>query len=424
VVKVWDIARKDLLRSFRSAVLLLMMFVVPLLITGLIYFAFGRAGSGKFELPLTRVQVANLDQGDPHSGLSAGEMLAAHLQGEEMAGLLAVTPAPDEASARAAVENQEADVAILIPAGFSQAAVEPGAGATVTLLHDPTLSIQPALVRLVVSEYLDVFSGLKIALQVTAHGLQERGLALDGQAIEQVEEAYIAWVQAAPRSSDGSRAVTPIFETRTPAGEAPQVDLVSLMLGPVLAGMTVFFAFFTGASGAATLLYEDEGGTLARLFTTPTTREAVLGGKFLAILLTLIVQVTVLLLAGRLLFGIHWGQPAAAALLTLGLVIAASGFGVFVISLVKSSRQTGPVIGLVMTLGGLLGGLIPTGDPSQPGVFEKVSLVLPQGWAMRGWRLALGGASPAEVLLPVAVLLAAGALLFAAGALVFRRRFA
>jgi len=109
---------------------------------------------------------------------------------------------------------------------------------------------------------------------------------------------------------------------------------MSLMLGPVLAGMTISFALFTGAAGASSLLHEDEEDTLARLLTTPTARAAVLGGKFLAILLTLAVQVVVLLLAGRLFFDINWGQPAATALLTLGLVVAASGFGLFLISFV------------------------------------------------------------------------------------------
>ena len=423
-MKVWDIALKDLLRSFRSAMLLVMMFVVPLLITSLIYFAFGRAGGDSFELPPTRVQVANLDQGDPHSGLLAGDMLAEHLQSEDLAGLLAVTMAVDEASARAAVEGQEADVAILIPAGFSQAVVEPGASAIVTLVHDPTLTVQPAVVSLVVGEYLDAFSGLKIALQVTTRGLQDRGLALDGPSVEEVRAAYVAWVQDAPRASDGSQSASTILETRTPAGNSPADDAVSRMLGPVLGGMTIFFAFFTGASGASTLLHEDEEGTLARLFTTPTARAVVLGGKFLAIMLTLAVQVAVLLLAGRFMFDIQWGRPVTTALLTLGLIVAATGFGLCVISFVKTSRQTGPVIGLVMTLSGLLGGLIPTGDPSQPGVFEKVGLILPQGWAMHGWRLALNGAGPAEVLPSLAVLLVSGLALFVLGLMVFRRRFA
>ncbi|MEJ2555996.1 MAG: ABC transporter permease, partial [Anaerolineae bacterium] len=140
---------------------------------------------------------------------------------------------------------------------------------------------------------------------------------------------------------------------------------------------------------------------LARLFTMPTPRAAILGGKFFAILLTLAVQVSVLLFAGRLLFGIRWGQPATVALLTLGLVVAAAGFGVFLMSFVKTARQSGPVMGLTVTLTGLLGGLMPTGNPSQPGVFDRVSLFLPQGWAMRGWKLAVNRATLAEALLPI-----------------------
>ena len=45
-MKALDIALKDLVRSWRSAFTLVMMFVAPLLITGLIYMAFGGLGSG------------------------------------------------------------------------------------------------------------------------------------------------------------------------------------------------------------------------------------------------------------------------------------------------------------------------------------------------------------------------------------------
>ncbi|UCC65376.1 MAG: ABC transporter permease [Anaerolineae bacterium] len=422
-MKVFDIALKDLLRSFRSAFLVVMMFVAPLLLTGLIYFAFGRAGGGRFDLPLTRVQVANLDQPDPHSGLAAGQMLAEYLQGDDLAGLLQVTVAPDKASARTAVERQEADVAVLIPADVTFAALNPDATAIVALYHDPTLTIQPGIVRLIVSDYIDGFSGVKIALQVTAQGLAERGLELDTPTVEQVEREYVAWVQSAGHTHEAEDTADPILTTRTPAGESPPADLISTLLGSVMARMMIFFAFFTGAAGAASLLYEQEEGTLARLFTTPTPRAAILGGKFFAILLTLAVQVPLLLFVGRLLFGIRWGQPATVALLTLGLIVAAAGFGVFLMSFVKTARQSGPVMGLTVTLTGLLGGLMPTGNPSQPGVFDKVSLLLPQGWAMRGWQLAVNGATPAEAVLSTGVLAVAGLVLFAIGLLGFRRRF-
>src|SRR5512139_4100179 len=104
-MKLFDIALKDLLRSFRSAFLLVMMFVAPMLITALLYFAFGRSGGGGFQLPVTRVLVANLDRADPRSGLAAGQMLAEYLQSEEMSALLQVNIAADEAAARAAVER-------------------------------------------------------------------------------------------------------------------------------------------------------------------------------------------------------------------------------------------------------------------------------------------------------------------------------
>jgi hypothetical protein len=46
LMKVLDIALKDMLQNFRSVFALMMMFVEPIMITGLIYFAFGGLGGG------------------------------------------------------------------------------------------------------------------------------------------------------------------------------------------------------------------------------------------------------------------------------------------------------------------------------------------------------------------------------------------
>ena len=77
-MKIVDIALKDLKRSFRTPFVLVMMFGAPLLITGLLYFAFGNLTSDgdDFDLPVIRVQVANLDQPEAQAGgLVAGETL-------------------------------------------------------------------------------------------------------------------------------------------------------------------------------------------------------------------------------------------------------------------------------------------------------------------------------------------------------------
>ena len=74
-MKVIDIALKDLLGSFRNAIALVFMFVIPIAVTVLFYFMFGNiAGDGEFNVPKTRVILVNLDRGSPQfqEYLSAG----------------------------------------------------------------------------------------------------------------------------------------------------------------------------------------------------------------------------------------------------------------------------------------------------------------------------------------------------------------
>jgi hypothetical protein len=64
MLKVLDIALNDLTRSFRSAFAIGMMVVVPLLLTGLIYFAFGTPGGvsgGDVSMTAIKVGVVNAD---------------------------------------------------------------------------------------------------------------------------------------------------------------------------------------------------------------------------------------------------------------------------------------------------------------------------------------------------------------------------
>jgi ABC-type multidrug transport system permease subunit len=93
------------------------------------------------------------------------------------------------------------------------------------------------------------------------------------------------------------------------------------------------------------------------------------------------------------------------------------------ISFLKTTRQAGPVAGGVLTVTGMLGGLLTVGT-DMPAAFQTVNLALPQGWALQGWRLALAGAGVGEILTSVGVLLAMGALFFAVGLRQLRRRFA
>ena len=422
-MKVLDIALKDMLRSFRSGFVLVMMFVAPLLITGIIYFAFGGlGGDGGFDLPVTRVQVVNLDQPGPQFSFSFGQMLVGFLQDERLANLLQVTEATDETDARAAVDSQDAGVVVIIPPDFTTAALEPAGSAEITLYQDPTLTLGPGIVKGIVSQFVDGFAGAKIASGVVADQLGQRGAAVDASLMQDVAMQYGAWAGSLGQSWDEE--AHPALDIQPPPTEAEPASQGAGMMGPIMAGMVIFFAFFTGASTAETIILEDEGGTLARLFTTPTPRAIILGGKFAAGFITLVVQVVVLMLVSAIIFRIHWGEPLAVALVALGLVVAAVGLGVLIMSFLKSTRQAGPVMGTVLTLTGMVGGLFTTGFQNLPASYETINLLTPHGWALRGWKLVLAGGGVSEVLLPALVTLGMGVIFFVIGALVFRRRFA
>jgi ABC-2 type transport system permease protein len=417
-MKIMDVTLKDLKRVFRSAFALIMMFGAPLLIAGLLYFAFGgmTGGGDSFNLTRTRLVIANLDQVNAsESPFKAGEMLVEFLQDEELADMLEVTMASEETSARSAVNDQQADVALIIPADFSQAAITPGQKAAVLLYQDPTLTIGPGIVKDLVSHFMDAFSGAKIAAEVTNAAIQRTSLGPAPNLAQQAAMQYAAYLDSSSHSE--------ALHIKSPAGESAQAESRSSMMGPIMAGMLVFFVFFMGANGAQSIIREHEEGTLARLFTTPTPVSSILAGKFVGVFVTLVIQTIVLLAASALLFQISWGQPLSVGLATLGLIVAATGFGVMLMSFIKNTRQTGPVLGGVLTITGMIGGLFSNGMPNIPAAMDKVALSMPQGWAMQAWKLSLAGNGAQAIAIPALVLLVLGAIFFAVGLKLFRRRF-
>lgn len=198
------------------------------------------------------------------------------------------------------------------------------------------------------------------------------------------------------------------------------------IVGLIMAGMMIFYAFFTGAASAGTILQEEESGTLARLFTTPTPQSTILGGKFIAVFALIAVQLAVLMPISSVIFGTDWGAPLPLALAALALVILAASFGIFIVSLLKDTRQSGIVYGGVMTALGLLGisSVFTMNVPYVSPIVETLPLIVPQGWAMRAMRLVMEGGGVSDVLLTVGVMLALSLVFFLIGVFMFKKRFA
>jgi ABC-type transport system involved in multi-copper enzyme maturation permease subunit len=198
------------------------------------------------------------------------------------------------------------------------------------------------------------------------------------------------------------------------------------IIGPIMGGMMIFYAFYTGFATAQSILREEEERTLPRLFTTPTPQASILTGKFLAVFLTVLVQVCVLLVAASLIFGIQWGEAPAVGLMIAGAVFTASSFGIFFNSLLRSIKQSGAIFGGVLTITGMIGmiSIFVRGSPSAATLGNTVSLVVPQGWAVRAMVQAMDGAGLPSMLPTLLGLLAWTAAFLVIGVWRFNRRYA
>jgi ABC-2 type transport system permease protein len=418
-MKALDIAFKDLLRSWRSAFTVIMMFVVPLLVTGLIYLAFGGAGGGEVSIEQIKLGLVDLDAPAGDIQVSLAAELEKTLASDSLKDLLAVADYSSEAAARQAILDKQISVALVIPRDFSASVFQSDGHANLAIIHDPASSLAPAIVHSIVGQFVDGLSGSRIAVDVAASRLEKDGLNADVAVTSQVSLAYLDWAIANLPRSNGA---LPFVELQAPAASAQGKTTIQAIAGVIMAGMIVYFVFYTGALNAQSIIVEQDEQTLARLAATPTSPGAILIGKVMGSMILVSVQIVVLMLLSKLMFKIDWGDLWKTGLVSLVLVFLASGFGIFLMSFVRNSRQTGIVLGGVLTLLGMFGGLFTGGFQNLPKGFEIATLLTPHGWAFRAFKIALGDLS-GNLAVPLLVMAAIGVVSMVIGILLFRRRF-
>ena len=423
-MKVIDIAIKDLKRSGRSLFLLGMTVAAPLLITLLLYFAFGNLKSGDVSMTPIHVGVVNLDQLPDDSVLTTpiGENIRSIFFDDSVKSWITASDYVDELSARADLNAQKIGVAVIIPASLSAEYLRGGIKTPVLILQDPTLSIGPLVVRDIIVSMLDGVSGGGVMYQVLNSRAAANGKPLESDSLLPLFDRYAAWYTDFQRALFHDPQKAALVQVSPSVGSAV-ADPIQAMIGPMMAGQLIFFAFFTSAYAMLSILQESEEGTLARLFTTPTSRTAILAGKFLAVFITVLFQSVILLAAGTLFFGIRWGEAGSIILALFGQVVAAGGLGVLLVSFVKTNRQGGPVLGAGLSALGMLSGLF-TANIDMPESFNALANFTPQGWVLKAWKLSIIGQPASELVTPFVVLAIMGLIMFIVGAMMFRKRFA
>ncbi len=171
----------------------------------------------------------------------------------------------------------------------------------------------------------------------------------------------------------------------------------------------VMFAFFLVLTMGWQFVAERRQGTMKRLCAAPLSRAQILVGKLLPCFALSLFQGFFLLGAGKLLFGMNWGdRPLWLVPVVMSTSLAAIGLSLLVAALAQTETQVA-IYGtlLVLVLAGLSGTMM--GDRAlMPPQMQSLSLVTPQAWALDAYKqLLIPGAGHLDIVLTACGVLSA-----------------
>jgi ABC-2 type transport system permease protein len=369
---VFVIAGKDLRLRLRDRSAIVLGFVAPFLIAGLMSLAF--RGTNNFHVT---ADLVNLDHGP------VAASLVSSLRASDLRSFLTVREVATVDEARRAVHNRSAGAAIVVPPGFSQAA----AGTAATSVQELT-SVDSPLSAQVVRSIIEGFTA-----QIDADRLSVATALATGTPA----------ARTAALAQDASRLRVPEQAALQPVG-AHQLRPISYYAP----GMAILFVLFAVSFGSRSFFDERAQGTLDRIVAAPIPPWAVLAGKALSVFVYALLSLLTMAALTSIFFGADWGGPVAATILCTAMAIAVVALTAFVIAVARTDRQAEGVASILVFGLSLIGGnfiLVSTA----PTAIRRLALTTPNGWALRGFTDLATGAGLGAVVQPViAILVFAG----------------
>jgi ABC-2 type transport system permease protein len=414
-MKVLSIALKDLLIITRDRSGFVLMLVAPLALTFVVAFAFGGLGGGTGGTGLANIPVAivDLDEG-PFSTL-----LTSIFDSDDLADLVNPISLNDPDEARRMVDDDRLAAAVIIPAGFSaslssapQTAENVPHESIIEVYANPARPIGSGVIRSIVDTILSSFMTGVASNEVTLSQLIASGRI-------QPDQAETVGGQIAARAAEIAQQLALIrVHSRVAGSERTGFDFLNYMAP----SMAILYLTFTMANAGRSILAERDAGTLPRMLITPSRQAVVLGGKMLGVYLTGLLQMAIVLIAGRFLFNISWGDPLAVILLTLALVGAASGWGVAIAAFARTPSQAGTTaMAINLVFAALAGNFI--ARSAYPMWLQKVGFITPNAWGIEGYWALIYGGTLLEALPGILALLGMAIVLFTLAGFAFRRQY-
>lgn len=182
-------------------------------------------------------------------------------------------------------------------------------------------------------------------------------------------------------------------------------------------GFSIFFSMYTMVFSIGTILSDKRHKTWERMLISPVSMSSILGGTMVVSYLVGLIQMSVLILGGRYLFGIDWGSSLAGIMMIAAVfVFTITSLGLMMSGIVKTEAQLGAVTPVVLTSTSMLGGTMWPLEIVNNKILLFLAELTPQKWAMQGMvNIASKGMGFEAAVMPSVVLLAMGIIFFTIG---------
>lgn len=414
--------RKDFLNFWRDRAAVVITFLVPIVLIYIFGYVFGLNKSGDSGPMGIDLAVVNLST-DPAAGV-----LVKALEAEKTFHVITTTKGADglpraltETDVRDAIRNNAYRFALIIPKDLIP---DTGFGIHLKFLSNPRNEIESQTVNGVLQKtiFTNVPSLLGRSLQESARRFVgaarldsfNRSLAATiadtfggdrARILKNIESGGFGYADATKPENDAG-----LRRLDTPSAAAPAAkaapDRARDVLGRIIridseqvvgrqvknpmasrlvGGYAIMFLLFA-ASGSSTSLFEEKkAGLFLRLLSGPVTRGQILGAKFLFGVVLGLIQLSVLFLAGHLLYDLElWRHLIPLLVVSLFASAACSAFGMAIAAV---SRTQGAAQGLttflVLTMSAIGGAWFPVSF--MPAFIQRISHFTVVYWSVEGF---------------------------------------
>jgi ABC-2 type transport system permease protein len=378
------LVRKDLILYVSDRRALLMHLVLPIVIAAFFGSVFGGSTSKGGGIDVALVQ---LDTSE------AGARIAAGLKGEST---LHVTPMTLDQAEQAVRKGSQA-VAIVLPAGFSEAAGTAMFARSdkprIRLMYDPS---QPAVLAMVkgmlTQQVMQVISaemfGGPMGRKVVDRTLAQLAVSGAGNGSnDALRDILVATrkLQAQPQDAQGNRpaGLAEPFTTQdeslsgapTVAGYNPYAH--------AFAGMGVQFILFMGMNMGIGMLQARREGIWNRLLAAPVSLALVVGARAASAAIIASCLLCVIFAVAVLAFGVSVSSIAGFVGLAIGFGLLTAGFGLLIAAYGRTPEAARGIAMFATLILVMLGGAwVPTFV--FPSWVQQLTLVVPTRWAISG----------------------------------------